>query len=155
MRSQILCGLWVAVVSLMISVPAYAYSETTNGGNGGLGNGMGTSTRGTHDGISANQFGNRIHVQSNDGATNTIGTHNHEVSVYGTGTGSQFLNVNRNTNDGYGTSQIPGYRTQSYTNGGYRAMDTSSSRDMNWSWLGLLGLLGLFGLRSRNPERGR
>lgn len=154
MRRKSLCGLWVAVVSLMVAVPVYAYSDTANG-NGGLGNGMGTSTHSMHDhdGISANSYGTKMYVQSNDGATRTRATNNHAVSVYGTGTGSQFFNVNANATGT--TDHNPLYRTQSYDNGGYRALETSTSNDMDWSWLGLLGLIGLFGLRNRNPERGR
>lgn len=136
MKSTMLRGLWVAVVSLMFAVPAYAHSGTTNGGNGGLGNGMGA----------------RMHVQSNEGPTRTNATTNHDVSVYGTGTGSQFLNVNANTS---GTVDgNPGYRTQSNTNRGYRALETTPSRGMGWGWLGLLGLVGIFGIWSRNPRRG-
>jgi hypothetical protein len=149
MRSKIFCSLWIAALSLTFAVPANAYSDTANG-NGGLGNGMGTNTH-TH-GVAANNNGTKMYVQSNDGVTRTKATSSHEVSVYGTGTGSQFFNVNANAS---GTlDHNPLYRTQSNDNGGYRALETSSN-DMDWSWLGLLGLLGLFGLRSRNPERGR
>ncbi|MFC5529825.1 WGxxGxxG family protein [Cohnella yongneupensis] len=153
MRKTILCGLWAAVVCLMFAVPVYAYSGTANGGNGGLGNGMGTGTHGTHDGISANRYDTRMYVQSTDGATRTKATPNYHVSVYGTGTGSQFLNVNANVP---GTMvRHPGYHTQSYENGGYRALETTSSKGMGWGWLGLLGLIGLFGIFSRNPQRNR
>ncbi|WP_127529262.1 WGxxGxxG family protein [Paenibacillus kobensis] len=164
MRSKILLGLWVAAVSLLFSVPAYAYTGTTNGGNGGLGNGMGTSSHGIHDGISANQVGTKTYIHSTNGsAASTTGTSNHEVSVYGTGTGSQFLNVNPNANLNANlnantpitTDHNSGYRTQSYANDGYRALDTTSSRNKGWGWLGLLGLLGLFGMRSRNPQHDR
>ncbi|TJY42806.1 hypothetical protein E5161_08165 [Cohnella pontilimi] len=152
MRSTMLRGLIVAVVFLLFAVPAYAHSATSNGGNGGLGNGMGTNTQGgMHDGISAHRHGNKINVQSIDGST--ITTHKRDVSIYGTGTGTQFLNVN--ANDSKMTDGNPGDRTQSYTNDGYRALGTTSSRGMGWGWLGLLGLLGLFGIRSRNPQRDR
>ncbi|MBD3919047.1 hypothetical protein H8B09_09800 [Paenibacillus sp. PR3] len=154
MRSKVLCGLWVAAVCLMmLSVPAFAYSETTtNGGNGGLGNGMGTSTHGSHEGISANQFGTGMHVQSYNGTASTRGTHNHEVSIYGTGTGSQFFNVNSNASASVTTERNLGYHAQSYTNDGYRALETNSSRGKGWGWLGLIGLFGIF---KRNPQRDR
>lgn len=141
MKSTWLRGLGVAVVSLMFAVPAYAHSATPNGGNGGLGNGMGT----------------RMHVQSNDGQTRTNATSNHEISVYGTGTGSQFINVNRNGNVPGTMDRTPGNLMPSNANNGYRAraLETAPSRGMNWGWLGLLGLLGLFGIRSRNPQRDR
>lgn len=153
MKSTMLRGLCVAVVSLMFAVPAYAYSATTNGGNGGLGGGMGTNAHGMLDGISANRNGSKMYVQSNNSPTRTNAAPNRDVSVYGTGTGSQFMNINANTS---GTANNnPGYRTQSNANNGYRALETTPSRGMGWGWLGLLGLIGLFGIRSRNPRRER
>lgn len=152
MRRTILSGIWIAVVSVLLAVPAYAYSGTANGGNGGLGNGMGTRAH-ANDGIFANRNGTRMHAQSNVGTTNTHATSNHDVSVYGTGTGSQFLNVNPHASGM--TDRHPGYRTQSYPNDGYRALETTPTRRMGWEWLGLLGLFGLFGMRSRNPQRER
>jgi hypothetical protein len=151
MRRIILYALWVAIISLMFAIPAYAYSETANG-NGGLGNGMGTRTNSIHDGITANRYGTMMHDQSNHSATRTKTTPNYNISVYGTGTGSQFFNVNANSP---GMDRNPVNRTQSYTDGGYRTMETTTSRDMGWGWLGLLGLIGLFGIRSRNPQRDR
>lgn len=167
MRRTILCGIGAAAMALTLAVPAYA---ETSGGNGGLGNGMGTHTHGMQNGFSANQAGgNRMYVQSIDGTERAQSLTNHEVSVYGTGTGSQFLNGNSygttdrnrgyraqsNVTDRNMTDRNTGYRTQSYANDGYRAMATTTSRHTDWGWLGLLGLLGLFGMRSRNPQRDR
>jgi MYXO-CTERM domain-containing protein len=151
MRRIILCGIWVAIVSLMFAIPTNAYSDRANG-NDGLGNGMGTRTNSTHDGITANLYGTKMNAQSHDSATRTKATPNHEISVYGTGTGSQFFNVNANTS---GMDRNPVNHTQTYMDGGYRTMETTSSRGMGWGWLGLLGLIGLFGIRSRNPQRDR
>lgn len=142
MRNKLLCGLSVAIVALMLAVPVYAYSGKANGGNGGLGNGMGTDDRGSN-----------MHVQSYDRGTRTQATGNHEVSVYGTGTGSQFRNVNAYQNGTGATNRSPIYRSQSYETNGYRAAATTTDRNTSWGWLGWLGLLGLFGLRNRNPER--
>ncbi|MFD0669921.1 WGxxGxxG family protein [Cohnella sp. GCM10027633] len=140
MKRKLFCGLALAVFSLLLAIPAYAYTGTADGGNGGLGNGMGN---GTHD--------SRLHVQSTDGSARTNQMPHHRVSVYGTDTGTQFLNVNPNV-PGL-SARNPVLRPQSNANGGYRALATNDSNDMNWSWLGLLGLLGLFGIRSRNPQR--
>lgn len=161
MRRRLLFAIGVAILCLVLAVPAYAYSGNANGGNGGVGNGMGSQTHGKKSGSSP-----QMRVQSIDTGVRSNVSRNHNVSVYGTSTGTQFLN-------GYGNRNAPGsttmygqsnantfgttnrMRTQSYTNDGYRALETTTSRDFNWSWLGLLGLLGLFGIRSRNPQRDR
>lgn len=154
-----LSGLWIPIVCLLFAVPAHAYSGTGNGGNGGLGNGMGThDMQDKNDGYSANSYGNKTYLPSNDGTTarmndGTAARTNHDVSIYGTGTGTQFLH----TNDHAATpvDRTPGYRMESSMNGEYRALETTSSNGSNWGWLGLLGLVGLFGMRSRNPQRER
>ncbi|MBO9609383.1 MAG: hypothetical protein J7639_25745 [Paenibacillaceae bacterium] len=128
MTKKMVTGLWALVVSVAVAVPAYAHGATSNG-NDGLGNGMGTGTHG-------------MHVQSYDNTTRAKGTPNYDVSVYGTGTGSQFLNVNANTSGT--TDRNPVYRMKSATNNANR-----------WGWLGLLGLVGLFGMWNRNPQRDR
>jgi MYXO-CTERM domain-containing protein len=138
MRSRIKTALGIAALSLMLAAPAYAHAETANGGNGGLGNGMGTPSNG-----------------SNVRAQNVDRTNGHEISVYGTGTGSQFRSVNpgapgtTNINNGYG------YGNRTSADGAYRAAATNSGRGIGWGWLGLLGLFGLFGIRNRNPQRNR
>ncbi|WP_027084555.1 WGxxGxxG family protein [Cohnella panacarvi] len=143
MKNKVLSGLCAAVVALMmVAVPVYAESGKTNGGNGGLGNGMGTDR---HD---------HMHVQSHNRGTRTQATGNREVSVYGTGTGSQFWNVNANQRGTGMTNGASTYRSQSYNTNGYRAAATTE-RNTSWGWLGWLGLLGLFGLRNRDPQRNR
>lgn len=149
MKSKWLHGVWIAVVSLMIAVPAYANTATTNGGNGGLGNGM----KGMQNGTSANRDHSRMHMQSNGNLTRTKSTPNYDISVYGTPTGSQFQNVNANDNGM--TDQNRDNRMQTNTNNGYRALNTNTTRGMDWGWLGLLGLIGLAGLFNRNPQRNR
>lgn len=148
---------------LVLAVPAYAdtgssHRGKTGGGNGGLGQGMGTN-------------GGQLRSQSVNGM-GARSTGNYDVSVYGTGTGTQFLNDNLNAADtttraGYraqsysnapgtamnGTMNGNGYRTQSYTNNSYRAAAADNDRD--WGWLGLFGLIGLAGLFGRNPQRER
>ncbi len=147
MRNKMLCGLSVAVIASMLAVPVYAESGKTNGGNGGVGNGMGT---GHHD--------TSMHVRSIDRGNAMQSTRNHDVSIYGTGTGSQFWNVNANQSNTGVTDGASTYRSQSYNNyntNGYRAAATTTVRKNSWGWLGWLGLLGLFGLRNRNPQRDR
>jgi len=138
MRSRIKTGLGIAALSLMLAAPAYAHTGTANGGNGGLGSGMGTPSNGSN-----------VRAQSVDR------TNGHEISVYGTGTGSQFRNVNPGNpgaayvGNGYGN----GNRTTA--DGTYRTAATNSGRGIGWGWLGLLGLFGLVGIRNRNPQRNR
>jgi hypothetical protein len=134
----------------MLATPAYANTETANGGNGGLGGGIGTVV---DDGISAKSNGTKMHSQSNNPAK-TNDKANYEVSVYGTGTGSQFWNVTANS---AGTaSHTHNTLIGSNGNNGVRALDTTASDNRTrWGWLGLLGLIGLFGIRSRNPERNK
>ncbi len=136
MRSRIKNGLWIAALSLTLAAPAHAYTGKANGGNGGLGNGMGTPSQGT--GVRAHGVG---------------GTTGHEISVYGTGTGSQFRNIHP------GNPVTPHNRidnvTRTPTDGSYRAAAANTARGPSWGWLGLLGLLGLVGIRNRNPQRDR
>ncbi|GFN32262.1 hypothetical protein [Paenibacillus xylaniclasticus] len=163
MRSKILCGIWAAVISFLLVLPAsasaaYAASNTPNGGNGGLGNGMGSVTRSTGNESSVNRSDHGMHAQSTSNGLRTSSTSQYDVSVYGTGTGSQFFNLDPNVNkyDSVTADRDTGYRAQSYTSDLYRAQDTGSSRGMGWNWLGWLGLLGLFGLLgNRNPQRDR
>lgn len=151
MRSKWLHGILIAVASLMIAVPAYA-NTATNGGNGGLGNGMGTN-KGMQNGISANQGNAGMNVRSNGVQTRSRTTPNYDVSVYGTGTGTQFQNVN--ANDAGMTNHDRNNRMQTNTNDGYRPLNTNENRGMDWGWLGLLGLIGLTGLFKRDPQRNR
>mgnify|MGYP001439724537 CR=1 FL=1 len=139
-KNILLRSIGVAVLSLMFAVPAYAnpaQSAQADGGNGGLGNGMGA----------------RPHVLADNGSVNAKAASRHDVSVYGTGTGNQFRNVNANA--GMTTDRQPMDRTHANANDRVRTLDTVPSRGMSWGWLGLLGLLGLFGNRSRNPQRDR
>ncbi|QHW29584.1 WGxxGxxG-CTERM domain-containing protein [Paenibacillus rhizovicinus] len=144
----------MAIVTLMLATSASAYSGTANGGNGGLGSGMGTGTHGANEGMSAKSYNLKMYGLP-DETPRTNANANKEVSVYGTGTGSQFWDVNGNP---IGTANRDHmYRTQSVaSNDGYRAMSATTDNGKNWGnwgWLGLLGLVGLFGNRNRNPER--
>lgn len=150
MKRRMVSGIWVVVVCLALMVPAFAHSGNANFaaegyGNGGVGNGMGTQADGMNRGKSP-----QMTIQSIDtGAASNVT--DHSVSVYGTGTGTQYLNGYDNRTDNTANR----YRTQSDTDGGYRTLETTTSRNFDWSWLGLLGLFGLFGLRSRNPQHER
>jgi len=141
MRNKLMYSLVAIVVVLMLAVPVYADSGNTNGGNGGLGNGMGTGNQGSS-----------MHVHSFDGRATHV-TDNRDVSVYGTGTGSQFWNMNANNTGARNGAST--YRSPSYETNGYRAAATTTDRGTSWGWLGWLGLLGLLGLRNRNPQRNR
>ncbi len=135
MKSRFTSAFGIAVLSLTLAAPAYAYTGTANGGNGGLGNGMGTPSAESH-----------IHAQSTGSATG------HEISVYDTGTGSQFRNINpANT----GTDSGRGDYTNRTPAGTYRTTAANPTRNAGWAWLGLLGLFGLIGLRNRNPQGNR
>jgi len=158
MKKRLLSALWVAGISLMLAVPAYAYTGTANGGNGGLGNGMGSYEKA--EGKTSHARGTTMHGGTGYRAQGTGTMRNRDVSVYGTGTGTQFLNGygndNRLRNGVTGTAYAPGrYGARAYPNGAgtYRTAATTTSNGMGWGWLGLLGLLGLFGFRSRNPQR--
>ncbi|WP_240941755.1 WGxxGxxG family protein [Paenibacillus sp. HB172176] len=150
MRKTILCVVWIVAASMMLAASAYAYSHANNGGNGGLGSGMGTEASGTKSGISAKSYDAGMQA----GSLHNLSEKGHEVSIYGTDTGTQFLNGNANGSHS-GTINRPGtYHDQSFEDGGYRATAvTSSDNNKAWGWLGLLGLLGLFGMRNRNPQR--
>jgi len=160
MKKLIKSGLLVAGVSIMLTVPAYAYTGNGNGGNGGLGNGMGNPKSGAAQsgiGIRANgtgmRDGTKIRSQGARSATD------HDVSVYGTGTGSQFRNVNAGV-PGMANRNVDGYGARTYadgaTDGAYRTRAAAApARGMRWGWLGLLGLLGLAGMRKRNPQDNR
>jgi len=142
MKKQLLSSFGaVAVAAMLSAVPAYAYSGSGDGGNGGLGNGMGMDA--TRDA--------RLHVESRDGAGALGTTPNHHVSVYGTGTGTQFRDVNANAADA--NNRYRTYGNESV--GGYRAAEATADRGSRWGWLGLLGLIGLAGLRNANPQRNR
>lgn len=153
MRRTIISGLWVTIVSLMLAVPAYAHAGTANGGNGGLGNGMGHYGTGTHDGMSSNSNGTRMYDGSGYRAQGTRAAPDYEVSVYGTGTGSQFRNVNAGAPGTRNPSED--YHSRMYTDGGYRATASTPTRGVGWGWLGLIGLIGLAGIFSRKPQRNR
>ncbi|MDR9854286.1 WGxxGxxG family protein [Paenibacillus sp. VCA1] len=148
MKRHIKSGFMAAVLSLMLTVPAYAHTTTEDGGNGGMGNGMGTVGTKAYD-------GSRYRI-------NEVGTtSNYDVSVYGTGTGSQYWNTNNqmidtgriqtNNYTGYGMNTLNGN-----TDNRLRAASTPTDRGgWNWGWLGLLGLIGLAGMWGRNPGRER
>ncbi|XID92446.1 WGxxGxxG family protein [Paenibacillaceae bacterium WGS1546] len=148
MRKRIISGLWVAGVAVMLTVPAYAHT-TTDGGNGGLGNGMGTYRTGTHAGIGTHANGKGM--QGVHGAGRAP---NYDVSVYGTGTGSQFRNVNPGTPPGAAGGNA-GFGVRTNTDGAYRTTAAAPARGGGWGWLGLLGLLGLAGMRNRQPQGDR
>ncbi|MED5020438.1 hypothetical protein P9847_24520 [Paenibacillus chibensis] len=141
MNRQIKSVLLAASLSLMLTVPAYAHGTAEDGGNGGLGNGMGTMETKTSNGSNY-----RI---------NEVGTGgNYDVSVYGTSTGSQYWNTNHRIEpDGARTNQYTGYHTNSITGNTDNRLHTTSTttgRDGgSWGWLGLLGLFGLRGLMGR------
>ncbi|MGO4106619.1 WGxxGxxG family protein [Paenibacillus sp. YAF4_2] len=144
MITKTLCGISIALITLLLASPpssANAYSGTANGGNGGLGSGMGIESPGTHHGMSTKSYEPE---QSDQMRTNARS--NHEVSVYGTGTGSQFSHINAKA---HGSTNL--INTQS--DDSYHATAATTTKNTGWGWLGLLGLLGLFGMRSRNPER--
>ncbi|MHA6485210.1 WGxxGxxG family protein [Paenibacillus sp. strain BS8-2] len=141
MLAKWLLRLSIPLVVLMTASHVYAYAGTDNGGNGGLGGGMGTNRSVVNEGITTKSYDSRMDKMD----------HSSNVSVYGTGTGSQFLNVNTDTPRAIGN--IPQYQMDSYTGNDFHAASTTSTKTTNWSWLGLIGLLGLFGFRSRNPER--
>jgi len=140
MRSQMKYALGVAGLSLMLAVPAYAYTGTANGGNDGLGNGMGKRN------------GTQVHAH---GVGKTTG---HEISVYGTGTGSQFRSGYTGT-PAATTNRQDGYAPRTYADGTadgrYRTTAAAPARGIGWGWLGLLGLFGLAGFRNRNPQENR
>jgi hypothetical protein len=142
MVTKILFRLSISLVtlSLFLASPVYAYTGMVNGGNGGLGSGMGTGAQVVDEGVSTKSYGSKMYNQSNDDLARTKTTSNYDVSIYGTGTGSQFWNENSNA---------PGTANQT----GYRATEATSTKNTKWGWLGLLGLLGFFGIRSRNSER--
>jgi MYXO-CTERM domain-containing protein len=106
--------------------------------------GTGVSNPGANEGISAKSYGPQ---------SGTRALSNHDVSVYGTGTGSQFSNVNANSLGA--ANRTPNNQMQSYTDNGLRALETTSTKPIQWGWLGLLGLFGLFGARNRNSERSK
>ncbi|RUS45796.1 hypothetical protein [Cohnella sp. AR92] len=109
MRRKIVSGLAVSAVTLMLAVPAYAYTGSADGGNGGLGNGMETKA---HAGVSTYSVKGKSHGLAPNGMTRTK-----EVSVYGTGTGTQFLNPNAPGTTT--TNQFQSYGTTTYPNSGY------------------------------------
>ncbi|MBB3130415.1 MYXO-CTERM domain-containing protein [Paenibacillus rhizosphaerae] len=151
MRQQLRIGVLIAGMSLMLAAPAFAYGAAgtaQDGGNGGMGTGMGTGTIGTQS-----TGGSQYRV-------NNVGTTSHyHVSVYGTGTGSQYLNTNYGTNNTgrMGTNSYTGSNTNMLTDN--NRIRTNAATDTNrgggWGWLGLLGLIGLAGMRKGNPERDR
>ncbi|THF74627.1 WGxxGxxG family protein [Cohnella fermenti] len=160
MKKKIVGAASVALLSLTLAVPAYANHNGAhnegyggaNGGNGGLGNGMGTTSTGMADGT-------RVHSQSFDLRDRSNVNGNRDVSIYGTGTGNQFLNGTGNNANTPGTAgRYTGYSTDdnrrvTRTDGTYRAAATTGTgKSSNWGWLGLFGLLGLIGLRSRSPQ---
>ncbi|WP_256757707.1 WGxxGxxG family protein [Cohnella sp. WQ 127256] len=151
MRRTIISGLWVTVVTLMLALPAYAHTGTVNGGNGGLGNGMGHNGAGTHSGISSNSNETRMYDGTSYRVKGAKAAPNYEVSIYGTGTGSQFRTGYAGVSGTTKPSEV--YRTRTYTDGGYRTTATTPARGGGWAWLGLLGLIGLAGIWSRNPQR--
>ncbi|WP_136605205.1 WGxxGxxG family protein [Paenibacillus dokdonensis] len=146
MKRQIKGGLLVAGLSLMLAVPAYAHTAAEDGGNGGMGNGMGTA-------------------KTNNGSNykvNEVGTGpNYDVSVYGTSTGSQYLNTkNRMIDTGrMETTNYNGNRPDMLSNSTDRGLHTNSTTTNrgvgSWGWLGLLGLFGLAGMRNKNSDRER
>ncbi|WP_336784633.1 WGxxGxxG family protein [Paenibacillus sp. MMO-177] len=146
MINKTLSGISMALITLLLASPvtADAYSRTANGGNGGLGSGMGIESHGTHDEMSAKSY-----EPGHSDPLRTNARSNHDVSVYGTGTGSQFRYINANA---------IGSPNQINTQSGDRyhaTAVTTTRKNTGWGWLGLLGLLGLFGIRSRNPERNK
>lgn len=169
MIKQIKSTLGVAGLSLMLAVPAYAHTAAaTDNGNGGLGNGMGTFRSGTQHRMGTYQSGT-TYTGTTYSTKGTGKAPNYGVSVYGTGTGSQYWHTNSNTEVAgtgrVGTNNYTGYGANTnmdgrnidgrYTDGRYRTTAAATTRSYNWGWLGLLGLIGLAGMRSRNPEGGR
>ncbi|MFB9274393.1 WGxxGxxG family protein [Cohnella cellulosilytica] len=139
MGNRIKTGLSIVALSLTLAAPAYANTTgTANGGNGGMGNGMGTQSH----------HGAGVRAQGVDGKAGR------GVSVYGTGTGSQFRTIDP-VNPGVTNSRVNDDGKRTSTDGRYRAAATSTTRGSGWGWLGLLGLLGLVGFWNRNPQRNR
>ena len=144
-RSRVASGLLAAGLSLMLALPVSAHTSIANSGNGGMGTGMGNIGNGT--------------LKSTNVDRSMTGTSTDmRVNVYGSDTGSQFLNTGADMGTNRVRTNAPANRrvnTPPVTDGNFRTMATTTNRGFNWAWLGLFGLLGLIGLWSRNPQRDR
>jgi MYXO-CTERM domain-containing protein len=118
----------VTSLSLVLMVPAFA----ENTANHAPGHTTSTNaTDGTYNGVTT-RTGPGMGPY---GTTGTYGTYGVDGS-YGA----------------YDSTRMNGYRPYNTARATTRALATTTTRNFDWGWLGLLGLFGLAGMRSRNRD---
>jgi MYXO-CTERM domain-containing protein len=127
----------IACFSLVLMIPAFAEGTTGTTGTTSM-NPYNAASRGTiYDGT----VGTRSVPGTGYGTTGTgYGTTGTGYGTTGTGVG---------TYGAYDTTRMNAYNPAGTR---YRTTATTTGRNSNWGWLGLLGLFGLAGMRSRNRE---